>query len=157
MRSKANLNVVSLKNGEDGATFTPSINSDGYLIWSNDKGLQNPPPFKLNGSSTSPVDETIYNITTTDYILTGKVVVQREGSIVILNGVVDLKQKLVKGTVIFTLDLKYRPVSNKTIGFINTSGFCYITVNTDGTVTFEGGDSGTANESYEIDGRYNIL
>lgn len=33
--------------GENGATFTPSID-DGILSWQNDKDLENPDPFDLN-------------------------------------------------------------------------------------------------------------
>ena len=35
--------------GEDGATFTPSVSSDGTLSWTNDKGLPNPAPVNIKG------------------------------------------------------------------------------------------------------------
>ena len=35
--------------GEDGATFTPAVASDGTLSWTNDKGLDNPAPVNLKG------------------------------------------------------------------------------------------------------------
>lgn len=35
--------------GEDGATFTPSVSSDGVLSWSNNKGLANPAPVIIKG------------------------------------------------------------------------------------------------------------
>ena len=35
--------------GEDGATFTPSVSSDGVLSWTNDKGLINPDPVNIKG------------------------------------------------------------------------------------------------------------
>ena len=35
--------------GEDGGTFTPHISEDGILSWTNDKGLENPPPIKIVG------------------------------------------------------------------------------------------------------------
>ncbi len=35
--------------GEDGATFTPSVSEDGVLSWTNDKGLQNPTPVNIMG------------------------------------------------------------------------------------------------------------
>lgn len=34
---------------EDGATFTPSVSADGTLSWTNDKGLDNPPPVNVKG------------------------------------------------------------------------------------------------------------
>ena len=37
--------------GEDGATFTPSVSSDGTLSWSNDKGLANPASVKIKGEA----------------------------------------------------------------------------------------------------------
>jgi hypothetical protein len=36
--------------GEDGATFTPSVSSDGTLSWTNNKGLENPPPVNIKGA-----------------------------------------------------------------------------------------------------------
>lgn len=35
--------------GEDGATFTPSVDSSGNLSWSNNKGLTNPPTVNIKG------------------------------------------------------------------------------------------------------------
>lgn len=39
---------ASLK-GENGATFTPHVYSNGKLSWSNDKGLENPPSTNVKG------------------------------------------------------------------------------------------------------------
>lgn len=60
--------VVEVKNelfklrdsGEfDGATFTPSVNSDGDLSWTNDKGRENPPTVNTRGvPGISPTIET---------------------------------------------------------------------------------------------------
>lgn len=36
-------------NGENGATFTPHVDSNGYLSWSNDKGLKNPETVNIKG------------------------------------------------------------------------------------------------------------
>ena len=38
------------ESGEDGATFTPSVSSDGVLSWTNDKGLTNPDPVNIKGA-----------------------------------------------------------------------------------------------------------
>ena len=35
--------------GENGATFTPSVSSDGIISWTNDKGLSNPTPVNIKG------------------------------------------------------------------------------------------------------------
>ena len=35
--------------GEDGATFTPSVSADGTLSWTNNKGLTNPEPVNIKG------------------------------------------------------------------------------------------------------------
>ena len=35
--------------GESGATYTPSIDEDGHLSWTNDKGLENPEPVSIRG------------------------------------------------------------------------------------------------------------
>lgn len=37
------------KDGESGATFTPSISTDGILSWNNDKGLTNPSEVNIKG------------------------------------------------------------------------------------------------------------
>ena len=36
--------------GENGATFTPSVSTDGKLSWTNDKGLENPPSVNIKGA-----------------------------------------------------------------------------------------------------------
>lgn len=36
--------------GENGATFTPSVSSEGVLSWTNDKGLPNPEPINIKGA-----------------------------------------------------------------------------------------------------------
>lgn len=38
-------------NGEDGATFTPSVDNNGNLSWTNDKGLANPPSVNIKGAT----------------------------------------------------------------------------------------------------------
>ena len=35
--------------GEDGATFYPSVSEDGYIRWTNNKGLENPDPVIIKG------------------------------------------------------------------------------------------------------------
>ena len=37
------------KDGKDGATFIPSIDEEGNLSWSNNKGLENPPTINIKG------------------------------------------------------------------------------------------------------------
>lgn len=37
------------QDGEDGATFTPAVSTDGTLSWTNDKGLENPAPVNIKG------------------------------------------------------------------------------------------------------------
>ena len=39
----------STLDGEDGATFTPSVDSEGNLSWSNNKGLINPTTVNIKG------------------------------------------------------------------------------------------------------------
>lgn len=38
------------KDGENGATFTPSMSADSVLSWTNDKGLANPDPVNIKGA-----------------------------------------------------------------------------------------------------------
>lgn len=40
---------AGLFNGKDGATFTPSVSSDGVISWTNDKELPNPEPVNIKG------------------------------------------------------------------------------------------------------------
>lgn len=42
-------NGTNGKDGADGATFTPSVDANGNLSWSNDKGLANPPTVNIKG------------------------------------------------------------------------------------------------------------
>ena len=44
-----NIKIPEGSDGENGATFTPSVSSDGTLSWSNDKGLTNPSPVNIKG------------------------------------------------------------------------------------------------------------
>ena len=67
---------ITLKGGADGATFVPSVDNDGYLSWSNNKGYPNPATVKVRGTTVvaNPtesgttnltklkVDNTVYNI-----------------------------------------------------------------------------------------------
>ena len=53
--------------GEDGATFTPSVGSNGYLSWSNNKGLPNPATMNIKGEKGDKGDAGI-SITITGYV-----------------------------------------------------------------------------------------
>lgn len=44
----------------DGATFTPVVDSDGTLSWSNDKGLNNPVPVNIMGPVGPKGDPGVY-------------------------------------------------------------------------------------------------
>lgn len=45
--------------GEDGATFTPSVDSKGNLSWSNNKGLTNPTTVNIKGDKGDKGDQGI--------------------------------------------------------------------------------------------------
>lgn len=40
--------------GDQGATFTPFVGSNGVIIWSNDKGKDNPKPVNVRGATFTP-------------------------------------------------------------------------------------------------------
>jgi hypothetical protein len=40
--------------GENGATFTPDVSTDGVISWTNDKGLENPAPVNIKGPQGEP-------------------------------------------------------------------------------------------------------
>ena len=42
-------NGTNGKDGADGATFTPSVDANGNLSWTNNKGLTNPPTVNIKG------------------------------------------------------------------------------------------------------------
>ena len=42
-------NGTNGKDGADGATFTPSVDANGNLSWTNNKGLSNPPTVNIKG------------------------------------------------------------------------------------------------------------
>lgn len=46
----AELKETGGVSGEDGATFTPSVDDAGNLSWANDKGLENPSPVNIKGT-----------------------------------------------------------------------------------------------------------
>lgn len=45
---------VKALRGEQGTTFTPSVSEDGTLSWTNDGGLANPDPVKIEGKDGEP-------------------------------------------------------------------------------------------------------
>ena len=57
------------QDGADGATFTPSVDAEGNLSWSNDKGLVNPPTVNIKGekgdSGVDSIDDNNASLTTT--------------------------------------------------------------------------------------------
>ena len=46
---------TAAEDGEDGATFTPSVSTDGVLSWTNDKGLTNPASVNIKGADGTTV------------------------------------------------------------------------------------------------------
>lgn len=59
-----NLNIdgegkvsVIVTDGEDGATFTPSVDDSGNLSWTNDKSLPNPEPVNIKGPKGDPGEQ----------------------------------------------------------------------------------------------------
>lgn len=44
------INNIKLNGGADGATFIPSVSSEGVLSWTNDKGYTNPTPVNIKGA-----------------------------------------------------------------------------------------------------------
>lgn len=48
-KGSSGTNGTNGKDGVDGATFTPSVDSAGNLSWSNNKGLTNPPTVNIKG------------------------------------------------------------------------------------------------------------
>lgn len=43
------VNNVTVRGGADGATFIPSVDSDGNLSWTNNKGYSNPEIVNIRG------------------------------------------------------------------------------------------------------------
>ena len=41
---------------ENGATFYPSVSEDGYIRWTNNKGLENPTPVKIKGTGIDHIE-----------------------------------------------------------------------------------------------------
>lgn len=42
--------MTVLHDGQNGATFTPSVSADGILSWTNDRELPNPEPVNIKGA-----------------------------------------------------------------------------------------------------------
>jgi len=57
--------VSKVENGDfNGATFTPSVDAEGNISWSNDKGLQNPDTQNIKGSQGKPftIEKTYHSV-----------------------------------------------------------------------------------------------
>lgn len=48
--------------GEDGATFTPHVSEDGILSWTNDRGVDNPPPVSIRGPQGESAYIPVFNL-----------------------------------------------------------------------------------------------
>lgn len=55
-------NALYLTPDQSGATFTPSVDEDGNLSWTNDKGLENPATVNIKGDDA----KVPYTYSTTD-------------------------------------------------------------------------------------------
>lgn len=86
--------------GFDGATFTPSVNSDSVLSWTNNKGKPNPPAVNIRGKQgVSPTIQVTniqggHRITVTDIDGTKSFDVPN-GSVEVTDAVVDLMNKVI--------------------------------------------------------------
>lgn len=49
--------IIVLHDGENGATFTPSVSDDGVISWTNDRELENPPPVNIKGDKGDKGDQ----------------------------------------------------------------------------------------------------
>lgn len=93
--------------GEDGATFTPSVDADGNLSWTNDKGLDNPETVNIKGpqGETGPQGEAgEFNLPTFDLSAMGLPAITPDDAAVSLTGVdlTDLGAALEAGPVKFS-------------------------------------------------------
>lgn len=67
IRPKASLNgrtgtgLLKGEPGDNGATFTPILDEEGNLSWSNDKGLPNPEPVNIRGPKGDPCEGVSWN------------------------------------------------------------------------------------------------
>ena len=46
---RGTVNVGSVLKGDDGVTFTPTVDEEGNLSWTNNGGLENPETINLRG------------------------------------------------------------------------------------------------------------
>ena len=51
------VNVTGGTSGENGATFTPSVSTEGVISWTNDKNLTNPDPVNIKGPQGQPGED----------------------------------------------------------------------------------------------------
>lgn len=51
------VNNVTVRGGADGATFIPSVDSEGNLSWTNNKGYTNPTPVNIKGQQGEKGDK----------------------------------------------------------------------------------------------------
>ena len=58
------------RQGNNGATFIPSISEDGICSWTNDQGLENPKPVKIKGGKGDPGVSVTHSWEGTELILT---------------------------------------------------------------------------------------
>ena len=52
-----NIGAKTINIGEDGATFIPSVSSDGVISWTNNKDLPNPEPVNIMGAKGDKGDK----------------------------------------------------------------------------------------------------
>ena len=87
-----------LHEGQNGATFTPSVSGDGVISWTNDKGLENPAPVNIKGRNGKDaiIDQT-YN-PTSENAQSGIAVAEAVGDIdTALDNIIAIQNSLIGG------------------------------------------------------------
>ena len=51
---RGSISVGSVFKGNDGVTFTPAVDDEGNLSWTNDGGLENPEVINIKGPKGDP-------------------------------------------------------------------------------------------------------
>lgn len=145
IRTEAQIDLARVDDGEQGATFTPSVDSSGNISWTNDKGLPNPPTQNIMGPSSqyfwyestgteagahiTEVPEEEWSDPTDPNYHSGGNLLARSNGIAVRDGLVELASFGTSGVVIGQNDDTRLYIDNDSVFSTNARGFPTFEIN----------------------------
>jgi len=151
IRTEAQIDLARVDDGEQGATFTPSVDSSGNISWTNDKGLPNPPTQNIMGPSSqyfwyestgteagahiTEVPEEEWSDPTDPNYHSGGNLLARSNGIAVRDGLVELASFGTNATIGVAENAEHVIVGNGGVSMYTSQDVIYFESSVDGSVT----------------------